>query len=200
MKNSFITASVIAISSILFLSCNKSNENAVAVDFSNMKIDLSQSKLGKLMTLVEYNNIEDLSGKLNNQVNLMINDSRELIVDTPSISNVMVTINFSSNKAVITSFYFLNEKNRGLSYGYVWDNVTQAYLRVGEEGGDGDAPSCPAGYTELAVCGNLSNPEACVAAAITAYLTANLPPVPGSCANVQVIVGTFKTTVCGKKC
>ncbi len=201
MKKIFITVSVIAVSSILFFTCYKRDETAVVVDFSTMKfdLDLKYGRPGNELLFLEYDNMKDMSSKLNNPVNLMISEFREIIVDTPSISNVAITINFSKNKAVITSYYFFNEKNTELSYGFVWDKGTKTYVRVEEEGGDGDAAAYPAGYTELAVCDNSNNPQACVTAAVAAYLSANLPG-PYTCATVQVSVGLSKTRVCGKKC
>ncbi|MEM6722052.1 MAG: hypothetical protein AAF611_22175 [Bacteroidota bacterium] len=207
MKNKTIKNMVVKSFALLMLfvsvnSCEKEStdrEEQNTIDFSDFEIDLSKSSFGKEIKVFDYKDKKDLIHKIEKSMHQIISESNDLIKDSET-TDVILDITFSGGKAFISSIIeFNSDTNTVISANY-FDQKTNAYQKsVPGDSDNLDFARCPEGYTQLASCGNLSNPQRCVSNAVASYLTAEISNI-GDCADVRVQVGTFTTRVCGKTC
>ncbi|AXG71786.1 hypothetical protein KORDIASMS9_04044 [Kordia sp. SMS9] len=169
------------------------------IDFSNIEIDLSKSSFGKAINVFKYTDKEELLGKIDAAMHHIITDSNDLIKNSET-TDLLLDINFSDGKAVILGIIEFNSDTKKILSAHYFDQKTNTYAKsVPGDLENIDLARCLQGYTQLASCGNLSNPQQCVSNAVASYLSAEISNI-GDCANVQVQVGTFTTKVCGKNC
>lgn len=184
------------------MSCEGQEDSVEKVDLTKMKIDLKNSKLNGEIKLFTYSDTKELISNIDEAINLTTEDSKEIIKNNSEITNVITNISFINGKAIISKILYVNYKTKKIIEGYELDINSNTYARLPGDinwdeviGGGG----CPTGYSQLASCGNFSNPQTCVGNAIQTYLSANING-PGDCANVQVNVGALNTRVCGRTC
>ena len=167
-----------------------------------MKIDLKNSKLNGEIKLFNFSNTKELISEIDEAINLITEDSKEIIKNNSEVTNVITNISFINGKAIISKILFVNNNTKKIIEGYELDTNSNTYALLSRKinwdeilvGG-----GCPTGYSQLASCGNFSNPQTCVGNAIQTYLSANISG-SGDCANVQVNVGALNTRVCGRTC
>jgi hypothetical protein len=184
------------------LSCGGQEDSVEKVDLTKMKIDLKNSKLNGEIKLFTFSNTKELISEIDEAINLITEDSKEIIKNNSEVTNVITNISFINGKAIISKILYVNYKTKKIIEGYELDTNSNTYALLSRKinwdeilGGGG----CPNGYSQLASCGNFSDPQTCVGNAIQTYLSANISG-PGDCANVQVNVGALNTRVCGRTC
>jgi len=175
------------------------NEELDTVSFGDFDIDLSKSSFGNAIKVFDYTDKKDLGNKLDKAMYQIITESNDLIKHSET-TDVILNIVFSDGIAIISKIIEFNSNTNKIISANYFDRKTNAYAKsVPGDLSNLDLARCPNGYTQLASCGNLSNPQQCVSNAVSSYLTAEISSI-GDCANVQVQVGTFTTRVCGKSC
>lgn len=191
--------------SIFFLtafSCDKQDDES-KVDMKNVKIDLSSARFGSNPVLLRYADIPELLRNLETLTNSVISDSHDIMATDRRISNVISFVNFKDGRAILTKVYYVDEVNRVVIGGYILNEETGTYTTIayGEPNWDAiiNGGGCPQGYSQLASCENLNNPQGCVGNAVSTYMSAHLSSI-GDCVTVQVNVGALNTRVCGKIC
>lgn len=203
MKNTFIKNLALFILIFNLSSCSQeeiSSQKQDSLDFSEIKIDLKKSFLGKEIKVIDYKDKTELITKINSSFNQIIVDSRELIKDKSEVSDIILNINFSDGKAIITNIVEYNIKTKEIINAHYLNPESNTYLRYPPNDIDNlDYASCPDGYTQVDSCSNVSGTEECVGSAVQSYLSDNVSGI-GDCANIQVQVGTFSTKVCGRTC
>ena len=89
------------------LSCGGQEDSVEKVDLTKMKIDLKNSKLNGEIKLFTFNNTKELISEIDEAINLITEDSKEIIKNNSEVTNVITNISFINGKAIISKILYV---------------------------------------------------------------------------------------------
>jgi hypothetical protein len=184
------------------ISCKaQGGDDVLFVDLSDMKIDLSELRLGQELVLFEFEDTRSISDEMNNSIENMIEDAMEIINEDNGTSNIVIGITIENGKAVINSVAYYEFERVAVKYDKKGggETASRAAFPISTLYNIFAEKACPPGYTQVGTCGNLGNVRDCLGDEIRAFMETHISTI-GDCASVTVQVGTLRTKVCGRGC
>lgn len=186
---------------ISFTACSNDEKSTGKIDLTGMKIELSNDFLGNPL-LFEYNDLAELENKTAGIVELLMEESSEIIGEN-LYTDIVMSFKFKDGKALISEYYLLNTRDKHIE-GKVLNETNQTLsipsstFLLSMLNSYVNGSNCPQGYTMLKSCSNQDTGKGCIAGTIESYVSSNTDA--NGCANVQVKVGLVNTRVCGSTC
>ncbi|GGB68204.1 hypothetical protein GCM10007424_05260 [Flavobacterium suaedae] len=211
MKHLFKFKLVLLLAVTAFYSCSddghsdssiKSNEQNSEVLIGEIPLNLKGLQIGTKTTLFTYTTVAQAIDSVDTSFSTLFQESLDEFNDYNDISDVYTKVTISNGEAYISEILHYDSNSDKMKRGWYLDESINKYVVYSApvlQSININAAKCPGGYTELANCGNFSNPQECVASAIKDYMTNNLTN-PGDCTMIYTKVSLTNTRVCGKKC